>query len=84
MAEKNKIIKRTFKGTVVSAKMDKTAIVRVDRIKVHPKYKKRIKVSKRYKIHDSKNECKVGEMVIFQECRPLSKDKKWRLINKIK
>lgn len=72
--------KRRFKGIVVSDKMDKTVVVKIDRIKVHPVYKKRYKVSKKYKVHDQKNEAKVGDQVIFEECRPLSKDKRWRLI----
>jgi len=78
-----KIIKRSFKGAVVSTKMDKTVVVRVDRTKVYPKYGKRIKVSRRYKIHDSKNECQVGDVVLFVECKPFSKDKKWRFIKKL-
>ncbi|MDD4996251.1 MAG: 30S ribosomal protein S17 [Patescibacteria group bacterium] len=72
--------KRLFKGTVVSNKMDKTAVVKIDRIKIHPVYKKRYKVSKKYKIHDPKNEAKIGDQVVFEECRPLSKDKRWRLV----
>ena len=75
-----KPIKRTFKGIVVSDKMDKTVVVRVDRVKLHPKYQKRYKVSKRYKVHDEKNECKSGDKVLFSECRPLSKEKRWRII----
>jgi len=75
-----KPIKRTFKGIVVSDKMDKTVVVRVDRVKLHPKYQKRYKVSKRYKVHDEKNKCKSGDKVLFSECRPLSKEKRWRII----
>jgi small subunit ribosomal protein S17 len=74
-----KPIKRTFQGIVVSDKMNKTIVVRVDRIKCHPKYKKRYKVSKRYKVHDSENKCKTGDKVTFVECRPLSKEKRWRV-----
>ncbi len=70
---------RLFEGTVVRDAMDKTIVVRVDRIVVHPKYKKRYRVSKRYKVHDEKNEHKVGEKVQFVECRPLSKEKRWRV-----
>lgn len=82
MVEKSKI-KKVFQGTVISNKSQKTAVVRVDRLKVHPKYKKRYKVSKKYKVHDEKNECKVGDKVVFEECRPLSRDKRWRLISKV-
>ncbi len=76
--------KRRFEGVVTSHRMDKTAVVRVKQIKVHPKYGKRYQTSEKYKIHDEKNECKVGELVIFEECRPISKDKRWRLIEIVK
>lgn len=80
--EKNKTVKlfRKFKGIVVSDKMDKTRVVEVMALKWHPKYHKQYKVSKKYKVHDAQNQAKVGNEIIFQECRPLSKDKKWRLI----
>lgn len=74
------IIKKKFNGIVVSDKMDKTIVVRVDRVIVHPKYKKRYTVSKRYKVHDEKGQFKEDDKVTFIECRPLSKDKKWRVI----
>lgn len=70
-------------GIVVSDKMQKTAVVEVMRLKEHPKYKKRIRKSKKYKAHDENNEYKTGERVIIEECRPLSKEKKWRVIQKI-
>lgn len=73
---------RLFKGVVVSDKMDKTITVLINRYKKHPKYKKRYKVSKKYKVHDEKNEHKKGEIVIIQECKPISKDKKWIVLNK--
>ena len=76
-AKKNK---RKLKGIVISNKMAKTIVVGVKTMKMHPKYKKQYKVSKKYKVHDEKNSAKPGQEVIFQECRPLSKDKKWRLI----
>jgi small subunit ribosomal protein S17 len=63
--------------------MDKTIIVRVDRVKIHPKYNKRSTVSRRYKVHDEKNTYKTGDKVEFVECRPLSKDKRWRVIYKL-
>jgi small subunit ribosomal protein S17 len=83
MVEKSKI-KKVLEGRVISNKSQKTAIVRVDRLKIHPKYKKRYKVSKKYKIHDENNECKIGDKVIFEECRPLSRDKRWRLVKIVK
>jgi small subunit ribosomal protein S17 len=75
-----KVIRKKFKGVVVSDKMEKTIVVRIDSIKVHPKYKKRYTVSRRYKVHDEKNQYKAGDLVNFVECRPLSKDKKWRVL----
>ncbi len=77
---KKSIIKKKFYGVVISGKMDKTIVVRIDRVKVHPKYKKRYTVSKKYKVHDEKNQFKEGDKVTFAECRPLSKDKRWRVL----
>ncbi len=77
---KKTVIKKKFSGIVVSDKMDKTVTVRVDSVKVHPKYKKRYTASKRYKVHDEKNKFKKGDKVSFVECRPFSKDKKWRVV----
>ena len=74
-----KIIKRTFTGTVISDKMDKTIVVKVDRTKIHPRYNKRYTISKNYKVHDEKNENKVGDKVKFVECRPISKGKRWKI-----
>jgi small subunit ribosomal protein S17 len=79
-----KAIERTFRGVVVSDKMQKTIVVKVDRIKIHPLYKKRYRASKSYKVHDEKETAKPGDKVLFQECRPLSKDKRWRLVKIIK
>ena len=73
---------RKFKGTVVSDKMQKTIVVLVESFKMHPKLKKRYRVSRKYKVHDEKGQYKVGNIVDFVECRPLSKDKKWRVIYK--
>lgn len=74
--------RRTLKGIVLSSKMDKTIVVGVDILKEHPKYKKRYKSSTRYKAHDEKNEAKEGDRVVIEETRPLSKEKRWRLITK--
>lgn len=71
--------KKQFQGIVISDKMKKTVVVEVERIKAHPKYKKRFKVHKKYKAHDEKGEYKAGDKVIIEECRPLSKDKRWRV-----
>ncbi|MCS7221645.1 MAG: 30S ribosomal protein S17 [Anaerolineae bacterium] len=64
-------------GEVVSDKMQKTVVVRVDRVKRHPLYGKVIKVSKRYKAHDEENRCRVGDIVRIVESRPLSREKRW-------
>ena len=70
-------------GTVVSNKMQKTVVVKVERIKEHPMYKKRYKVYKKYKAHDQNGEYGVGDKVMIEECRPISKEKKWKVIKKI-
>ncbi len=77
MGEQGK--RRTQTGVVVSDKMQKTVVVKVDRLVKHPLYNKYIKRSVRYKVHDEKNSCKAGDKVIISECRPLSKDKRWTL-----
>ena len=73
------VIKRTLEGTVVSDKMEKTVVVSVERQFTHSKYKKQIRRSVRYKAHDAGNSAGIGDRVIIQECRPLSKDKHWIL-----
>jgi small subunit ribosomal protein S17 len=82
MAEQKLKIMRKFNGIVVSDKMDKTVVVRVERTKLHPRYLKRYTVSKKYKVHDEKNQFKIGNEINFKECRPISKDKKWVAIYK--
>ncbi len=67
-------------GTVVSDKMDKTIIVKVERMAEHPLYGKRIKRAKKYAAHDVNNECKIGDQVRIGETRPLSKTKRWELL----
>jgi small subunit ribosomal protein S17 len=74
-----KIISRQFIGTVVSTAMNKTIVVNVEKRKLHPKYKKYYRVSRKYHVHDEKGAAKVGEKVVFVECRPISKTKRWRL-----
>jgi small subunit ribosomal protein S17 len=70
----------THKGVVVSAKMDKTIVVKVDTLKTHSKYRKQYTSSKRYKVHDAENVHQVGDVVVFQECRPYSKDKRHQVV----
>lgn len=75
--------KRQLTGIIISDKTEKTAVVKVERIKEHPKYKKRYKVHKKYKAHNKNNEHKAGDKVVIEECRPISKDKKWKIVKKI-
>jgi len=73
---------RFLKGVVFSDKMDKTITVSVDRYKKHSKYKKRYKVSKKYKVHDKDNKYKKDDKVIIHECKPISKEKRWEVVDK--
>ncbi len=75
--------RKVREGLVVSDKMDKTVVVAVETRKVHPLYKKAIRVTKKYKAHDENNACKIGDKVKISETRPLSKDKHWRVIEVI-
>lgn len=79
MSVMNTIIRR-LQGVVVSNKADKTLKVRVDRVKMHPKYKKRYTVSKHYAVHDERNQFQEGDVVTFAASRPLSKTKRWRVV----
>ena len=73
--------KRVLKGVVVSDKSDKTVTVLVSRKVMHPVYKKYIKRSKKYSAHDENNKFKIGELVSIQENKPISKTKKWVVVN---
>lgn len=73
-------LRRTMSGRVVSDKMDKTIVVLVETYKTHPLYGKRVKYSKKFKAHDENNSAKVGDIVEIMETRPLSKDKRFRLV----
>jgi len=75
--------KRKLTGQVVSDKMEKTIVVQVERIKEHPKYKRRYKFHKKYKAHDEKNEYHVGDKVVIEEASPQSKTKKWVVVSKV-
>ena len=75
--EEKKSAKKGKVGVVVSDKMDKTIVVKIDRLKMHSKYKKKYKISKKYKAHDAENKFKVGDKVMIMESKPISKDKKW-------
>ena len=73
---------RILKGIIISDKMMKTRVVGITRLKKHSKYDKYYKVTKKYKAHDENNEYKIGDKVIIQEVRPISKDKRWKIIKK--
>ena len=72
--------KRILQGVVVSDKQNKTIVVRVERRMMHPIYKKFIRRSKKYSAHDEANSCKIGDVVRIQECAPISKTKRWELV----
>lgn len=71
--------KKKLVGVVTSDKMDKTVVVKVDSLVKHPVYGKYMKSSEKYKAHDEKNTCVVGDKVLISEARPLSRDKRWRV-----
>ena len=75
--------KRILQGEVVSDKNDKTIVVKVERRLRHPVFKKTVRMSKKYHAHDEKNEAKVGEIVRIEETKPISKQKRWTLVEKI-
>ena len=75
---------RTLQGTVISAKMHKTIVVRADILKKHPKYGKYYRASKKFKAHDEKSEYRAGDSILMQETRPLSREKRWRATALIK
>ncbi len=74
---------RKLTGTIMSDKMDKTVVVRVDRVVTHPRYHKQYQVSTRFKAHDEKNEYHTGDRVVIEETRPYSREKRWRVIRKV-
>jgi small subunit ribosomal protein S17 len=80
MTENTRAFRKTRVGQVVSDKMDKTIVVAVEDRVEHPLYHKIMKRTYKLKAHDEKNECGIGDTVRVMECRPLSKDKRWRLV----
>ena len=76
--------KKINTGKVISDKMDKSVVVAVTRLTQHPLYKKTIKAVSKFKAHDEKNECKKGDTVSIIECRPLSKDKRWKVLEVVR
>ncbi len=75
--------KRVLEGVVVSDKNDKTIVVKVERRLTHPVLKKTVRLTKKYHAHDEKNTAKVGDVVWIEETRPLSKQKRWLLVDKV-
>jgi len=76
--------RKTFVGQVVSDRMRKTVVVMVERLVRHPRYGKMIKRRSKFKVHDEENRCRVGDVVSIMETRPLSKDKRWRVVEILK
>jgi small subunit ribosomal protein S17 len=83
MNEQQAAANRTLQGRVVSDKMDKSVTVLVERRVKHPLYGKFVRKSTKVHAHDENNECQVGDVVVVEQCRPLSKTKKWRFIRLI-
>jgi small subunit ribosomal protein S17 len=75
--------RRTLRGRVVSDKMDKTVVVEVERMYQHRLYKKYVTTSKKYKAHDEANDCRVDDIVVIQESRPLSRTKRWVVVERV-
>jgi len=76
--------RRSRVGVVISNKMDRTCVVQVERRGAHPVYKKVVRRFSKHKVHDEQNHCKVGDVVRITECRPLSKEKRWRYVETIR
>ena len=81
--ESEVVKKRKLEGVVVSDKMKKTVVVKIDRMKMHPKYLKYYRISKKFKAHDEKGDYHTGDKVIIQESRPLSKTKRWIVVGRV-
>lgn len=79
MADTTRGHRKRLVGFVVSDKMDKTVTVQVEGLKKHPAYKKYVTRSSKYKAHDEQNDCRVGDKVLIEETRPLSRDKRWKV-----
>ncbi len=78
--ERQRRLRKTRQGVVVSDKMNQSIVVRVDRTVRHPLYKKVMRRSKKYMAHDQENTSKIGDVVRIMECRPISRNKRWRLV----
>ncbi|MBI3589149.1 MAG: 30S ribosomal protein S17 [Candidatus Liptonbacteria bacterium] len=76
--------KRKLSGVVTSDKMSKTRVVSIERLKKHPKYLRYYRTTAKFKAHDENNEYKVGDKVVIEETRPMSKEKRWRIVSLVK
>ena len=81
MAEARVGNRRVLTGKVISDSMDKTVVVEVVSVKAHPVYRKRYRTTKKYYVHDEENQCGVGDRITIAETRPLSKTKRWRVLD---
>jgi small subunit ribosomal protein S17 len=81
MVEARKGNRRVLSGKVISSAMDKTVVVEVVSLKAHPVYRKRYRTTKKYYVHDEENQCKTGDKITISETRPLSKTKRWRVLD---
>ena len=77
------MINKTYTGKVVSNKMDKTVVVAITRLFQHPVYKKVVKKVSKFKAHDAGNTCDIGDTVVITETKPMSKDKRWLVLEKV-
>jgi small subunit ribosomal protein S17 len=77
------MINKTYTGKVVSNKMDKTVVVAITRLFQHPVYKKVVKKVSKFKAHDAENTCDIGDTVVITETKPMSKDKRWLVLEKV-
>ena len=84
MDQKRSMNRKQLTGEVVSDAMDKTVIVKVERRYPHPRYNKYVKKSKRYYAHDEKNNCSKGDLILIEESKPISKNKRWVVKNLVK
>ena len=77
------MINKTYTGKVVSNRMDKTVVVAITRLFQHPVYKKTVKKVSKFKAHDANNMCEIGDTVVITETKPMSKDKRWLVLEKV-
>jgi len=83
MSTDNATVRRTVRGKVVSNKMDKTVVVAVERTVKHPRYRKYVTRFRTFQAHDEQNACNVDDVVVIEECRPLSRHKRWTVVERV-